>query len=105
MKKMSSSTPSKLSLALTREKNICRAIAAWSLYALALLLFTEGDFFDLSFAQDSGLGVMILAVLNAIRCLFVKPDRHCYRPLRLRDRLLVPAPGCYGVCGPLAGNL
>ena len=63
MKKMSSSTPSKLSLALTREKNICRAIAAWSLYALALLLFTEGDFFDLSFAQDSGLGVMILAVV------------------------------------------
>ena len=62
MKKKAPSTSSKLSLVLTREKNICRAIAAWSLYALAVLLFVEGDFYDLSFAQDVGIGVMILVV-------------------------------------------
>ena len=45
---------------LTWERNICRAIAAWSLYALFLLLTTDGDFFDLSFAQESSLSVMIL---------------------------------------------
>ena len=63
MNKNSASIPSKLSLALTREKNICRAIAAWSLYALAVLLTVEGNFFDLSFAQDQSLGVMVVVFL------------------------------------------
>ena len=66
-KKNASASPSKLKLALTREKNICRAIAAWSLYALAILLFAEGDFTKLSFAQDTGLGVMVL-VIAALFC-------------------------------------
>ena len=51
-----------LSSALKGEKIICRLMAAWSLYALALLLFVEGDFFHLSFAQDTSIWVMILAV-------------------------------------------
>ena len=63
MNKNSASIPSKLSMALTREKNICRAIAAWSLYALAVLLTAEGNFFDLSFAQDQSLGVMAVVFL------------------------------------------
>ena len=63
MNKNSASFQSKLSLALTREKNICRAIAAWSLYALAVLLTAEGNFFDLSFAQDQSLGVMVVVFI------------------------------------------
>jgi hypothetical protein len=53
---------------LTWERNICRAIAAWSLYALFILLTAEGDFFDLSFAQDASLGAMLL-VIAALFCL------------------------------------
>ena len=48
--------------ALTWERNICRAIAAWSLYALMILLTAEGDFFDLSFAQDTSLLSMIVVI-------------------------------------------
>lgn len=51
-----------LSAALKGEKNICRLIAAWSLYALALLLTVDGNFFDLSFARNSSIWVMILAI-------------------------------------------
>ena len=62
MTKKTNASPFKLKPALTRERNICRAIAAWTLYALGVLLFTEGDFFDLSFAQDTSLAVMLLAI-------------------------------------------
>ena len=62
MTKKTNASPFKLKAALTRERNICRAIAAWTLYALGVLLFTEGDFFDLSFAQDTSLAVMLLAI-------------------------------------------
>ena len=63
MTKKTNTSPFQLKSALTREKNICRVIAAWTLYALGVLLFTEGDFFDLSFAQDTSLTVMILTVI------------------------------------------
>ena len=59
-------SPFKLKNALTREKNICRAIASWSLYALIVLLTAEGDFFDLSFGQDRSL----LAMVGIITILF-----------------------------------
>lgn len=62
MTKKTNASPFQLKPALTRERNICRAIAAWTLYALGVLLFTEGDFFDLSFAQDTSLTVMLLAI-------------------------------------------
>lgn len=62
MTKKTNASPFQLKPALTRERNICRAIAAWTLYALGVLLFTEGDFFDLSFAQDTSLAVMLLAI-------------------------------------------
>jgi len=62
MAKKTNASPFKLKPALTRERNICRAIAAWTLYALGVLLFTEGDFFDLSFAQHTSLAVMVLAI-------------------------------------------
>ena len=60
-------TQPNLSAALKGEKNICRLIAAWSLYALALLLTVDGNFFDLSFARNSSIWVMILAV-GALFC-------------------------------------
>ena len=47
---------------LTMERNICRVIAAWSLYALFTLLTSEGDFYKLSFAQDQSLGLMVLVI-------------------------------------------
>ena len=62
MTKKTNASPFQLKPALTRERNICRAIAAWTLYALGVLLFTDGDFFDLSFAQDTSLAVMLLAI-------------------------------------------
>ena len=67
MTKKTNASPFQLKPALTRERNICRAIAAWTLYALGVLLFTEGDFFDLSFAQDTSLAVMLL-VIAALFC-------------------------------------
>lgn len=67
MTKKTNASPFKLKAALTRERNICRAIAAWTLYALGVLLFTEGNFFDLSFAQDTSLAVMLL-VIAALFC-------------------------------------
>ena len=45
------------------ERNICRAIAAWSLYALMILLTSDGDFFQLSFAQGTGTGLMLFGIL------------------------------------------
>ena len=67
MTKKTNASPFQLKPALTRERNICRAIAAWTLYALGVLLFTDGDFFDLSFAQDTSLAVMLL-VIAALFC-------------------------------------
>ena len=63
MTKKTNTSPFQLKSALTREKNICRVIAAWTLYALGVLLFTDGDFFDLSFAQNTSFTVMILTVI------------------------------------------
>ncbi|MBO5510662.1 MAG: DUF2079 domain-containing protein [Clostridia bacterium] len=60
MKPKSNDFLSRVRAVLTWERNICRAIAAWSLYALFILLTAEGDFFDLSFAQDASLGAMLL---------------------------------------------
>ena len=53
----------RLKAAFEREKTICRLIAAWSLYALFILLTSDGDFFDLSFARDAGTVVMLLVIL------------------------------------------
>ena len=56
MKHPHDSTQPNLSAALKGEKNICRLIAAWSLYALALLLTVDGNFliFLLPGTQASG---------------------------------------------------
>lgn len=62
MQQKNSEIKSRLKSVLTFERNICRTIAAWSLYALAILLTAEGDFFDLSFAQDTSLTSMILMI-------------------------------------------
>ncbi|MBP3665787.1 MAG: DUF2079 domain-containing protein [Clostridia bacterium] len=67
MKPKHNETGSRLKAVLTMERNICRLIAAWSLYALIILLHTEGDFYDLSFAQDASLGVMLI-VIAALFC-------------------------------------
>ena len=61
------SISSRLKSVMTWERNICRAVASWSLYALMILFFTDGDFFDLSFAQTAGTGLMIL-VIAALFC-------------------------------------
>lgn len=62
MRSKSNRFTSRLKRVLTWERNICRAIAAWSLYAFWILLTAEGDFFDLSFAQEGSIVSMILAV-------------------------------------------
>jgi uncharacterized membrane protein len=62
MKKRNSENKIRLKSILTWERNICRAIASWSLYALLILLTAEGDFFDLSFAQDASLTAMGLLI-------------------------------------------
>lgn len=51
---------SRLKAAFAREKAICRAIAAWCLYAMLNLLTVDGDFFELYFAQDTSTVAMIL---------------------------------------------
>ena len=51
---------SRLKLAFARERAICRAIAAWCLYAMLILLTEDGNFFDLSFAQDASAVAMLL---------------------------------------------
>ena len=66
---------SRLKAAFTRERAICRAVAAWCLYAMVNLLTLEGDFYDLSFAQDaSTVGMLLLILLfygalTAVSCL------------------------------------
>ncbi len=62
MKKGKSGNRFHLKGVLTWERNICRAITSWSLYALLILLTTEGDFFDLSFAQEKSLGSMVVLI-------------------------------------------
>lgn len=42
------------------ERVICRLIAAWCSFALVNLLGTEGNFFDLSFAQDTSMLRVVL---------------------------------------------
>ena len=66
---------SRLKAAFTRERAICRAVAAWCLYAMVNLLTLEGDFYDLSFAQEaSTVGMLLLILLfygamTAVSCL------------------------------------
>ena len=62
MKKKNSTIRLHIKSILTWERNICRMIASWSLYALLILLTAEGDFFDLSFAQDTSLTAMVLLI-------------------------------------------
>ena len=50
----------RLKAAFAREKSICRAIAAWCLYAMINLLTADGRFHDLSFAQDTSTLAMLL---------------------------------------------
>ena len=65
---------SRLKSAFARERAICRAVAAWCLYAMLNLLTQEGDFFELSFAQEASTLSMLLlialfyAVLTAVSC-------------------------------------
>ena len=61
-KKRTSINPN-FSVALSSERNICRIIAAWLLYAMAILFTTEGNFFDLSFAQETSIAAMVLWVI------------------------------------------
>ncbi|MBQ9150753.1 MAG: DUF2079 domain-containing protein [Clostridia bacterium] len=51
---------SRLKAAFNREKTICRVIAAWCLYAMLNLLTADGNFYELSFAQETSTGAMIL---------------------------------------------
>ena len=64
-----------LKAAFVRERAICRAVAAWCLYASLTLLTEEGNFFDLSFAQGTSTLSMVLfmalfyIVLTAVACI------------------------------------
>ena len=51
---------SRLKAAFVREKAICRGVAAWCLYAMLNLLTVDGNFYDLSFAQDTSAVAMIV---------------------------------------------
>ena len=48
---------SRLKQVMTWERCICRLIAAWTLYAALILYTTDGNFFDLAFAQDKSTAV------------------------------------------------
>ncbi len=48
--------------AFHREKTICRVIAAWSTFA-AVTALGEGSYAELSFAQDTSIGSMLLIIL------------------------------------------
>ncbi len=48
--------------AFTFEKVICRLIAAWTIFA-AVTALGKGSYSDLSFAQDTSLGIMLLYIL------------------------------------------
>ena len=69
---------SRLKAAFSRERAICRAVAAWCLYAMLNLLTAEGDFFDLSFAQDASTAGMLMWIalfyvaLTAVSCLLTR---------------------------------
>lgn len=69
---------SRLKAAFVRERVICRAVAAWCLYAMYTLLMVKGDFYELSFAQETSSLLMILQiglffiVLSAVS--FLLPD-------------------------------
>ena len=50
----------RLKAAFTQERAICRGIAAWCLYAMLNLLTVDGNFYELSFAQDTSTLAMLL---------------------------------------------
>lgn len=52
----------RLKPAFAREKTICRLFAAWCAFAALTLLTAEGDFFDLSFAQNVSTVSMVLLI-------------------------------------------
>ncbi len=62
MSKKSSDILTTLKPAFVREKAICRVIAAWCAFA-AVTAFGEGDYFKLSFAQETSGGTMLLLIL------------------------------------------
>ncbi len=47
--------------AFTRERTICRIIAAWCAFA-AITVLGEGSYADLSFAQETSIGFMVLLI-------------------------------------------
>lgn len=51
-----------IKLVLTRERIICRIIAAWCSFAAFMLYVTEGNFFELSFLQDTSLASMFIYI-------------------------------------------
>ena len=58
-----------LRAAFTRERAICRGVAAWCLYAAFILFSANGDFFELSFAQDISTLSMLLLMAVLYICL------------------------------------
>ncbi len=67
MSTQSSNTPhsikDRLKAAFTRERIICRLIAAWTVFTALSLLFGEGNFSDLSFGQDTSFALMAVSIL------------------------------------------
>ncbi len=49
--------------ALSRERIICRVIAAWTVFAAVSLLFGDGNYSVLSFGQDASLSSMAIAIV------------------------------------------
>ncbi len=60
--KTSPSFVENLKNAFTRERAICRVIAAWTLFA-AITVLGDGKYADLSFAQDTTFGLLALYVI------------------------------------------
>ncbi len=54
----------RLRAAFTRERTICRLIAAWCAFAAITLLAEEGSFAELAFSQDTSLVLMALTIVG-----------------------------------------
>ena len=55
----------KLKPALTRERVICRIIAAWCTFAATSLIFADSEtvFTDLPFLADTSMGILVLCCI------------------------------------------
>ncbi len=53
----------RLAPAFERERTICRVIAAWCAFVAIKLLFSEGKYYDLSFAQETSVLAMVGIIL------------------------------------------